>query len=57
MTSFWQRALFQGTPNSLLKEEEKEKARSEVDAARNDLKWAIEEQKKLEKELQREKDR
>ena len=37
--------------------EEKEKARVEVDAARNDLKWANEKLKQLEKEVQRQNDR
>ena len=37
--------------------EERAKTRLEVDSARNDLKWALEEQKKLEKEIQREKTR
>ena len=47
----------EGSPSVALALEERAKARLEVDSARNDLKWALEEQKKLEKEIQREKDR
>lgn len=46
-----------GSPSTVTREEEKEKMRFEVDVAKSDLKWAMQEQKRIEKELQREKER